>query len=151
MSDTVFERRTARPRPLENPYGDPVGRWTPAILDGEIGQVDLVVIAPRTLHGFYIHPHRDEWHLCIKGRILVAQAGRGAIPSGEDHPEAVLVPALVAHGILNATDEEAWVLTASAQAHDLGSYGLDSYPAPVSQEELAHLTRLWRDAYGKDS
>jgi dTDP-4-dehydrorhamnose 3,5-epimerase-like enzyme len=117
------------------------------LLTEETSQVNLVMLNPYTFDGWYIHGDREEWHICIKGDVLVALAGQGAVPSGERQPQAVLVPNLVAHGLYNAGSEPAWVIITSDQPHRMGD---DDYPLTVRQDELETLETLWNNYYGDE-
>jgi hypothetical protein len=138
-------QHSGRRIPTANPDGTIDGSWQRLLTDAAFGQLSLVVVTPATLQGWYIHGERSEWHVCIKGQLLIAQAGRGAVASSAAKPIAVEVPSLVPHGLYNAADVEAWVLVLSDLPHTGGE---DEWPLPVADFELDHLAQLWHHYYG---
>jgi hypothetical protein len=126
------------------PDGTEDGTWQ-RLLTTPTYQLSLVVVNPLTLMGYYLHGERTEWHVCIKGQVLITQVARQAVPSSADRPVAVEVPALVPHGIYNASEEEAWVLVIADLPHKVDE---DEWPLPVADFELEMLAEQWTKYYG---
>lgn len=130
--------------PYENESGQDLGFWH-KLLSGEyVSQISMIQLNPSTFNGWHIHSERTEWHVCIKGNVLIAQMEQGVVPCGEQNPNAVLIPKLVGHGIYNASDDPAWVLVMSDIPHRLGD---DEYPFPVRTAELETMATLWEHYY----
>lgn len=137
-------KRIIRQQAYVNPSGQRLGDWF-RLLTEETSQVNLIMLNPRTFDGWYTHGERGEWHLCLKGNVLIAQHDLGIEPTGEQHPQAVYVPNLVWHGIYNESDDPAWILICADQVHNRGD---DEFPLPVQTGELETLATLWAHYYG---
>lgn len=136
-------KRVVKQQPYINRSQQNLGTWM-RLLTEETSQVNLIVLNPLTFDGWYTHGERGEWHVCIKGNILVAVHDQGVEPTGELHSQAVYVPNLSWHGLYNASDEPAWVLVFAEQVHNRGD---DEFPLPVGQDELDTLETLWNHYY----
>lgn len=141
--NSIVKRRVAQ-LAYTNRSEQLLGTWS-KLLTEETSQCNLIRLNPRTMDGWYIHAERFEWHVCIKGNVLVAVAELGAEPTGESYPQAIFVPKLVPHAIYNASDEEAWIMVLSSQVHRLGE---DEFPLPTYTDDLNKLGILWDNYFG---
>lgn len=136
----------ARRSEVSGPDNIPCSEWLTLLDHVEIAQVSLVTLYPSQFLGWEVHAERDEWHICLDGKMILAQASKGGIPMGGGFTDSVMVPSLVPHGLLNPSDSPVTLLIASSVPHYASE---DCWHLNVAEGEVEHLLRLWQDAFGE--
>ncbi|MFH1133472.1 MAG: cupin domain-containing protein [Nanoarchaeota archaeon] len=99
--------------------GRPNGHILELFKDGKKTVAYLSAIAPHAFKGFHFHKVRSARYLCLKGKVKVVLYKDKVRHEHLLEPGSRLfVPRQIVHGMLNLTDEEAWVVNMPVPPYD---------------------------------
>jgi dTDP-4-dehydrorhamnose 3,5-epimerase-like enzyme len=97
--------------PTKDLQGHPNGYVLELLKDGSMTKGYLTAIAPNGFKGYHYHKERSATYIVLKGAVKVILYKKG---QREEHivqgDTRLQIPKQIATGILNLTDDEAWLI-----------------------------------------
>lgn len=89
--------------------------------NNNLTSVYLSAASPKAFKGYHLHRVREANYVCVKGRIkiiLYTQNGREEFILSSNEPSRLHIPTNVPTGLLNESDEEAWIINFPNPSYD---------------------------------